>query len=95
MNNQVAMDKFFELHKSKLDRLHLLHKPDHIFNADESGIDLNARAGKVVVDKKFKHGYSQQKAPKADITAVVCYSAPGQCLKAMIIFEKLAFWDIL
>ena len=57
MNNQVVMDNFFELYKSKLDRLGLLHKPDHIFNVDESGIDLNARTKKVIMDKKFKHAY--------------------------------------
>ena len=65
------MDKFFELYKGELDRLELLDKPDHIFNADESGIDLNARAGKVIVDKKSKHAYSQQKAPRDHITAMI------------------------
>ena len=49
MNNQVIMDKFFELYKRELDRRDLLQKADHIFNADESGIDSNARAGKVIV----------------------------------------------
>ena len=84
MNNQVSMNKFFELYKSKLDRLDLLHKPD-MFNADESGIDLN---GKVIVDKKSKLAYSQQKAPRDHITVMVSCSASGQCLKLMIIFEK-------
>ena len=58
MNSPVVMDKFFELYKSELGRLDLLHKLDHIFNADESGIDLNARAGKVIVDKKSKYSYT-------------------------------------
>ena len=48
MNNQVVMDNFFELYKSELHRLGLLHKPDHIFNVDESGIDLNARAKRLL-----------------------------------------------
>ena len=57
MNNRVVMDNFFELYKSERDRLGLLHKPDHIFNVDESGIDLNARTKKFIMDKKFKHAY--------------------------------------
>ena len=82
-NNQVVMGKFFELCKIELDRLNLLHKPDHIFNADESGIELNERT---ILDKKSKQAFSQQKAPGECIT----------CLKPMIIFEKkLAFWAIL
>ena len=44
----------------------LLHKLDHIFNADEFGIDLNVRAGKIV-GKKSKHAYSQQKSSQVNI----------------------------
>lgn len=71
MNNQVVMDNFFELYKSELHRLGLLHKPDHIFNVDESGIDLNARTKKVIMDKKFKHAYWKQKAPRDHIKTMV------------------------
>ena len=43
MNNQVVMDKFFELLKGELESIDILNKLEHIFNADETGIDLNAR----------------------------------------------------
>ena len=87
MNNQVVMDKFFKLLKGEVS-IDILKKLEHIFNADESGINLNARSGKVVVSKSSKHVYSEQKAPRDHITSMVCCSAYGQVLQPMIIFEK-------
>ena len=82
------MFKFFILLKEGLESIDILNKPEHIFNADESGIDLNARSGKVIVPKSSKHAYSEQKAPRDHITSMVCCSASGQLLQPMIIFEK-------
>ena len=84
MNNQVVMDKFFKLLKEELESIDILNKPEHIFNADETGIDLNAISGKVIVCKSSKHAYSEQKAPRDHITSMVCCSASEQVL---IIFE--------
>ena len=49
MNSEVVMDKFFKLLKEELKSIDILNKPEHIYNADESGIDLNTRSGKVIV----------------------------------------------
>ena len=87
MNNQVVMAKFFKLLKDELESIDILDKPEHIFNADKTGIDLNARSGKVIVSKNSKHAYSEQKAPRDHITSMVCCSASGQVLRPMI-FEK-------
>ena len=88
MNNQVVMDQFFKLLNEELESIGVLDKPEHIFNADEAGIDLNARSGKVIVPKRSKHAYSEQKAPSDHITSMVCCSASGQVLQPMVIFEK-------
>ena len=79
-NNQVVMDKFFKLLKEELESIDILNKPEHIFNADESGIDLNARSGKVIVPKSSKRAYSEQKAPRDHITFMVRCSASGQVI---------------
>ena len=42
INNQVVMDKFFKLLKEELESIDILNKL-------ESGIDLDARSGKVIV----------------------------------------------
>ena len=80
MSNQVVMDKFFELLKQELESIDILDKPEHIFNADETGIDLNARSGKVIVCKNNKHACSEQKASSDPITSMVYCSASGQVL---------------
>ena len=88
MNNQVVMDKFFKLLKQELDSIDILDKPEHIFNPNETEIDLNARSGKVIVCKNSKHAYSVQKAPRDHITSMVYCSASEQVLRPMIIFQK-------
>lgn len=40
MNNQVVMAKFFTLCESELVKFGIMNRPDHIFNADESGVDF-------------------------------------------------------
>ena len=88
INNQVVMDKFFKLLKEELESIDILNKPEHIFNADETGIDLNAISGKVIVCKSSKHAYSEQKAPRDHFSSMVCCSGSGQILRPVIIFEK-------
>ena len=81
INNQVVMDKFFKLLKEELESIDILNKL-------ESGIDLDARSGKVIVPKSSKCAYSEQKASRDHITLMVCCSASGQVLQPMIIFKK-------
>ena len=87
MNNQTVMNSFFSLYKELLDETGLSNQPAHIFNPDESGVDLNSNAGKVI-HTKSKHAYSEQKTFRNHITTLVCCSASGLTLSPMIIFEK-------
>ena len=82
MNNQTVMKNIFSLCKR------LFNQPAHIFNADESGVDLNSKAGKVIIHTKLKHAYSEQKTFRNHIPTLVCCSALGLTLSPMIIFEK-------
>ena len=88
MINQNVMNQFFALYKELLDETGLTNKPVHIFNADESEVDLNPKAGKVLVHSKSKHAYSEQKAFRNHITTMICCSAGGLTLSPMITFEK-------
>ena len=87
MNSQAAMNNFFSLYKELLDETGLSNQPAHIFNPDESGVDLNSKAGKVI-HTKSKHAYSEQKTFRNHITTLVCCSGSGLTLSPMIIFEK-------
>ena len=51
MNDQVVVDKFFKLLKEELESIDILNKLEHIFKADETVIDQNARSGKLLVVK--------------------------------------------
>ena len=77
MNNQAVMDKFFKLLEEELESFDILNKLEHIFNADQTGINRNAKSGKVIICKSSKHAYSEQKAPRDHITSMVCCSASG------------------
>ena len=57
MNNQAVMDKFFKLLEEELESFDILNKLEHIFNADQTGINRNARSGKVIICKSSKHAY--------------------------------------
>ena len=63
-NDAMVIDRFFILLKEELESVDILNKPEHILNADKSGIDLNARSGKVIVPESRKHVYSEQKTPR-------------------------------
>ena len=49
MDNQTVMDNFFALYKTLLDEVGLNDKPAQILNAYKLGIDLNSKAGKLVL----------------------------------------------
>ena len=59
MDNENVMKNLFTLYNDLLDDLldetGLIYKPSHIFNGDESVVDLNSKAGMVVVATKSKH----------------------------------------
>ena len=69
MNNENVMKNLFTLYNDLLDETGLLYKPYHIFNADESRVDLNSTAGMVVVATKPKHTYTEQKSLRDHISS--------------------------
>ena len=74
MCNQHVMNGYFKILKELLVTNNVLDKPAHLFNADESAINLTAQTGKVIVPAKYKHAYSEQKGPRDHITTMVCCS---------------------
>ena len=80
--------KHFEALKEALVMADLLDKPEHIFNVDETGIEMNKRTGKVVVDRCIKKHHQESVGDREHITANVCCSSTGQVLPPMIIFQR-------
>ena len=75
------MDKFFELQKSKLDRLDLLQKPNHVLNADEYKINLNAEQEKLLWIKNpnmFVHNRMLSEGPYKNYGLLFCFWTMSQ-----------------
>ena len=84
-NPNVIFDYFAKL-KEIMHTLEVTDKPYLIFNADESGLNLELRKGKVVVPKG-KPAHSQSKGSRDHMTVHCCISASGQSLPLMIIYQ--------
>jgi hypothetical protein len=80
--------KHFEALKEALVKADLFDKPEHIFNVDETGIEMNKRTGKVVVDRCTKKHHQETVGDREHITANVCCSSTGHVLPPMLIFQK-------
>ena len=72
--------KHFDTLKEALLKANLLDKPEHVFNVDETGIEMNKQSGKVVVDRCIKKHYQESVGDREHITANVCCSSSGYVL---------------
>ena len=88
MANEQVMRQHFELLEEALEKLKIKDKPERIFNCDESGISLDVRTGKVVVERRSKQAYAQSKGRREHITAHIAVGADGTPLPLFLIFEK-------
>lgn len=72
MANVNFMNEHFTSLKKVLNDHNIFDKPMYIFNGDESGINLDVNAGKVMVAKSSKQAYSESKGSHSHITAHCC-----------------------
>lgn len=52
--SQERVENYFELLRFVLEKFGLFDKPGHIFNMDETGLQLNNVPGKVIAQKRFQ-----------------------------------------
>ena len=79
---------YFELLLTVLQENDFLGKPGHIFNMDETGLQLNNKSGHVIAAKGVKDVASLTSAEKGEtITVVTCCSAEGVFLPPVCIFK--------
>ena len=87
-SKKSTVEGHFKLLKEWLEKEGLLNKPSHIFNVDETGIELDSDTGKVCVDRHSRKAYKEASGDREHITANICCSASGQVLPPMIIFKE-------
>lgn len=88
MSTKSVINKHFALLRETLLKCDLLDKPSHIFNVDETGMEMDKSNRRIVVDRNSKHAYQESVGDREHITVNVCCSASGLILPPMIIFEK-------
>jgi hypothetical protein len=66
----------------------LMEQPHKLWNADESGIQMDVESGKVVVYRLNRKSYSIRKGTRDHITVNCCVNAVGAKLTPFIIFAK-------
>ena len=79
---------YFDVLKKIIDDNNLKDRPQLIFNCDESAVQLNRAAKKVIIPRKSKHAHSMLNGSTQHITVHCCVSAAGCALPPMIVFAK-------
>ena len=88
-----SLENYFDILEQTLYDNDLIHRPCQTFNADETGVPLDAKPLKVLGTKTQKNFYSVSTGNKAQVTVPACVSAGGVSLPPMIIFNRKSLGD--
>lgn len=96
--NKRCVEEYFKLLESVIFENDLIEKPGHIFNMDETGLQLNNKPGNVVAIKGSKSVTSITSGEKGETVSVLaCASAEGTFLPPYCIMKgknlKVEFMD--
>ena len=87
--NQFIIDDFFSKLGALFARLNLLTKPMQIYNADETGVSIVHKPGKIVTEVGQRTVWSLTSAEKGrNHTLMTCVSASGVALPPMMIYPR-------
>ena len=86
--NRETVSAYFEVLKKTLVDNELIDKPGHIFNMDESGLQIINKVGKVVATKGSKEVYRLTSGEKGEtVTVIACCNAEGNFLPPVCILK--------
>ena len=89
MANQYTIDDFFGKLGGLYGRLNIISKPMQIYNADETGISVVHKPGKVISELGRKHVYCVTSGEKGRThTIMCCVSASGVALPPLFIYPR-------
>ena len=88
-SNKATIDDFFAKLGGVYGRLNLISKPMQIFNADETGVGIVHKPGKVVTEIGRRNVYGIAAAEKGKThTILSCVSASGVTLPPLMIYPR-------
>ncbi|KAB0804493.1 hypothetical protein PPYR_01463 [Photinus pyralis] len=86
--NRQEVEAYFELLRTTLEEHNLFDKPGHIYNMDESGLQLNSRPGHVLAAKGSKAVSTVTSTERGEtITVIGCCNAEGTVLPPACIMK--------
>ena len=84
---EVVDAYYLNLHRI-LEEENLFEKPGQIFNCDETGVPLNPRTGRVIVERGCSHPYVATSGDKTQLTVLACVSATGYVLPPTVVLDR-------
>ncbi|KAI8513919.1 hypothetical protein Bbelb_082430 [Branchiostoma belcheri] len=88
MSNARVVEKHFKQLGQLLSENKLHDRPFQVYNADETGMSMDARKSRVVVPTTSKRAPSIRSGGRDHITVMSCVSAAGAVVPLMIIFNR-------
>lgn len=86
--NRKEVEDYFKLLERIYEANDVFDKPGHVFNVDESGLQLNNVPGKVIAAKGSKEVHTVTSGEKGEtITVVACCNSEGNFLPPYCIFK--------
>jgi hypothetical protein len=86
--NRPLISKFFEMYKSALSDADIITKPHSIYNADENGLQLHYKGGKVLAAKGERRVLQlTNNESDENVTVLACCSAGGHYIPPFIVFK--------
>ncbi|KAJ8940654.1 hypothetical protein NQ318_012737 [Aromia moschata] len=86
--NRDDVRQFFNLLNQVVTEYNLLEKPSHIFNMDETGVQLINKPGKVITTKGTKDVHVlTSKESGENVSVFACCSADGRFIPPVLIFK--------
>ena len=87
--NEYVVGDFFAKLGSIYGRLNLITKPMQVYNADETGVSVVHKMGKVLAHVGRRHVYSIASGEKGKThTVLTCVSASGMVLPPMMVYPR-------
>jgi len=86
--DRECIGRYFDLLQTTLEENNIFNAAVSIFNCDETGLPLNPKSGKVVVQSGSKNPYHLTGSTKDQITVLVCSSAAGYALPPFVVFDR-------
>ena len=87
-SDRNVMNRYFDMLTDTLESNGLLHKPELIYNCDETGMPLGALNRKVVARVGSSNPSCITTNSKTQVTVLACVSAAGLTLPPFVIFQR-------